>query len=220
MDTIECVKTRLSVRRFKPEPVSKNMLFEIIDAARHSPSYKNSQPWEIIIVSGKKKEELSKLLIEIFEKGIEAEPDMPEPKTWPSDIEARIQDNLNKRGLKLGIDLNSPEVRKKAKILNFKFYNAPHGIFIFQDASLTQWSIMDAGMFAQSLMLAAHAKGLGTVPQAFLTDYSKQIKKFLAIPDSKRLLLGISIGYPQVLDASKIFTSERIDANKFSRWIE
>jgi nitroreductase len=51
-------------------------------------------------------------------------------------------------------------------------------------------------MFIQSLMLAAHAKGLATVPQAFLTDYAREIKAFLGISDTMRLLLGISLGYP------------------------
>jgi nitroreductase len=100
-----------------------------------------------------------------------------------------------KRSALAGIDLNAPESVHRSKKANFRFYGAPCGLFILQDASLGEWSILDAGMFIQSLMLAAHAKGLATVPQAFLTDYAKEIKIFLGIPDTKRLLLGISLGY-------------------------
>ena len=76
------------------------------------------------------------------------------------------------------------------------------------------------GMFAQALMLAAHAKGLGTVPQAFLTDYAGEVKKFLGLPDSKRLVLGISIGYPQSGDRANSYRTERIEPYEMVRWVE
>lgn len=55
MDAIECIKTRMSIRKFKTDPVPLEILIKVIDAARWSPSYKNSQPWEVIIISGDKK---------------------------------------------------------------------------------------------------------------------------------------------------------------------
>ena len=60
MDAVECIKTRMSIRKFKPEPVPKKVLLNIIDAAKRSPSYKNTQPWEVAIVSGAKKSSLRK----------------------------------------------------------------------------------------------------------------------------------------------------------------
>jgi nitroreductase len=217
MDAIECIKTRMSIRKFKGEAVPPELLMKVIDVARWSPSYKNSQPWEVIVVSGGQKEALSKLLIELLENGIEPEPDLPAPHAWPPAIEVRINALMKKRSEITGKDLNSPEVRKKSKIANFQFYRAPHGIFLFQDSSLTPWSIFDIGLFAQSLMLAAHAYGLGTVPQAFLTDYSRDIKKFLGIPEDKRLVLGISIGYPDLESAVNAFRTDRIDTDEIVR---
>ena len=196
MDALECIKTRMSIRKFKPDPVPAEILTKVIDAAKWSPSYKNSQPWEAVIVSGKKKEELTELLIALLEKNSPPSPDIPEPVSWPPVIDARISALIKKRSELTGKDLNAPEVKKKAKIANFRFYGAPHGIFLFQDASLPEWSLFDIGLFAQSLMLAAHACGLGTVPQAFLTDFARETKEFLGIPESKRLVLGISTGYP------------------------
>ena len=55
MEAIECIKTRMSIRKFRYGPVPKNILTEIINTAQCSPSYKNSQPWEVVIVSGKKR---------------------------------------------------------------------------------------------------------------------------------------------------------------------
>lgn len=220
MDAIECIKTRMSVRKFKPEPVPKNILLDIISAAQWSPSYKNSQPWEIAIVSGNKKETLTKRLTELIEKGVELKPDMPVPLSWPPVIEARINESLRKRSEKMGFDPGAPDYLKKAKIANSRFYGAPHGIFFFQDASLTPWSVLDMGLFAQSFMLAAHAYGIGTVPQAFLTDYADEIKKFLELPEAKRLVLGMSIGYPDSAAQTGSYRTDRSDAAGIVRWVE
>lgn len=220
MDAIECIKTRMSVRKFKSEPVPKEKLLSVIDTAKWSPSYKNTQPWEAVIVSGAKKDELSKRLVEIFEKGEKPKPDIPEPESWPSQNDSRIRQLFKERSEKFGIDFSDPEYIKKAKTANFRFYGAPHGIFLFQDASLPLWSLFDIGLFAQSIMLAARAYGLGTVPQAFLTDYSSAVKEFLGIPESKRLVLGISIGYPDLEDKANSFRTDRVDINEIVKWVE
>lgn len=69
-------------------------------------------------------------------------------------------------------------------------------------------------------MLAAHAKGMGTVPQAYLINYSKEIRDFIGIADSKRLVLGMSIGYPDIEDRLNSYTTKREDINKIVRWLE
>jgi nitroreductase len=219
MDAIECIKTRMSIRKFKPEPVSVEILKTIIDTAKWSPSYKNTQPWEVVVVSGKKKEELSKLLVELLEKGTKPSPDIPEPLSWPPDIDARITALLKKRSELTGVDMFSLEALKRAKMANFQFYGAPHGIFLFQDSSLPTWSIFDMGLFAQSLMLAANAHGLGTVPQAFLTDYAQHVKQFLGIPETKRLVLGISIGYPDMESPINKFRTDRVETDEILRFV-
>jgi nitroreductase len=220
MDVIECIKTRMSIRKFKPAPVPLELLKEIIDIAKWSPSYKNTQPWEVVIISGKKKEELSKILIELLEENTKTCPDMPEPKLWPQTLDARINALMKKRSEFTGVDMFSLETLKKAKIANFQFYGAPHGMFLFQDSSLKEWSIFDMGLFAQTLMLAAHVKGLGTVPQAFLTDYAQHVKKYLGVPESKRLVLGISIGYPDLLSPVNQFRTDRVGIDEIVRVVE
>lgn len=203
-----------------PDPVPKDKLLDIINTATYSPSYKNTQPWEVILLSGDKKQALSKMLVELLEKGTKPCPDIPEPQSWPETEQARINDLMQKRADATGIDFSDPAVLKRAKEVNFKFYGAPHAIYLFQDKSLTPWSIFDIGLFAQTLMLAAHASGLGTVPQAFATDYAQDIKKFLDIPDTKRLVLGISIGFPDKEAAEKALRTDRDSIDNIVTWIE
>lgn len=201
------------------DTVPAKKLFSVIETARWSPSYKNSQPWEVVVVSGSRKEELTKMLTGLLESGEPPCPDIPEPLSWPPEIDARIADLMKKRSELTGMDLTSPEIRRKSKLANFAFYRAPHGIFISQDGALNAWSILDLGMFCQSLMLAAHASGLGTVPQAFLTDYSRQTKEFLGIPAGKRLCLGMSIGYPDMASPANQFRTDRVETETILRMI-
>jgi len=220
MNAIECIKTRRSIRQFKPEHVPKDVLMEVIDSAKWSPSYKNSQPWEVVILSGAKKEALIQMLIDLLEKGTKPCPDLPHPESWPTAEAARIDRHLKRRGEELGIDMSDPEVIKASKRANFSFYSAPHAIYLFQDATLTQWSLLDMGLFAQSLMLAANANGLATVPQAFATDYAQNVKKFLSIPETKRLVLGISIGYADMESPVNAYKPDRAKTDEIVQWIE
>jgi nitroreductase len=220
MEAIECIKTRMSIRKFKSEPVPKELLLDIVRTAQRSPSYKNGQPWELAIVSGAKKEALSERLVELINAGTPTAPDIPEPAAWSQVVEARMSVHMDKRAKIFGVDFSDPELIKKSKIANSRFYGAPHGIFLYQDGELPTWSIFDMGLFAQSLMLAAHAKGLGTVPQAFLIDHSSAIKEFLGLPTSKRLILGMSIGYPDIEGGARDYESDRVDLDEICKWFE
>lgn len=220
MDALECIRTRKSIRAFKPEEVPREILAEVIDDAGWSPSYKNSQPWEVAVLSGAKKEALSAHVIGLFESGEEATPDIPAPTSWPAAEQARIDHLYQARAEATGIDLADPEIIRKSRKANFAFYRAPHAIYLFQDSSLTPWSLFDLGLFAQSLMLAAHARGLGTVPQAFATDYAREIKQFLSLPETKRLVLGMSVGYPDPDSPVNAMKTERSGTDEFTSWHE
>lgn len=220
MDAIECIQSRRSIRKFTTDSVPQEDLKELIEIAQWSPSYKNTQPWELAVISGAKKEALSKVLVELLEKNATPTPDLAAPLSWPDAEQERIDYLMNKRKELTGLDLTAPEMVVKAKKANFNFYYAPHAIYLFQDASLSEWSIFDMGLFAQSLMLAANAKGLATVPQAFATDYAKEVKECLGIPASKRLILGLSVGYPDMKSPVNAYRTERSNCDSICQFME
>jgi nitroreductase len=220
MDAIECIRNRKSIRKFLPDPVPRELLTEVLETAKWSPSYKDSQPWGVLVLSGAKKEALSQMLLNKLENGEQPTPDLEAPRSWPTAEQARIDQLIRARQLATGVDLNAPENVRKSKKANFRFYNAPHAVYLLQDASLSDWSLFDIGLFAQSLMLAAHAKGLGTVPQAYATDYAREVKEFLGIPEGKRLVLGISLGYPDLDSPVNATRTERMDLDQLVTWME
>jgi nitroreductase len=210
----------MSIRKFKKAAVPRELILKVIDTARYSPSYKNSQPWNVAVVSGSKREALSRMLINLLESGVEPCPDLPAPESWPKPEAGRIAELFRRRREAFGIDLTDPDTIVKAKRANFRFYDAPHAIYLYQHSSLSQWSIFDLGLFAQTLMLAAHAEGLGTVPQAFVTDYAAEVKRFLGIREDMRLVLGISIGYPDMDSPANALRTDRAPLDEIMSWIE
>lgn len=58
----EAIKTRRSIRRFVPDDVPDEMINQILEAARLSPSGSNSQPWRFLVVrDAEKRKELRRI---------------------------------------------------------------------------------------------------------------------------------------------------------------
>jgi nitroreductase len=79
---------------------------------------------------------------------------------------------------------------------NFEFFGAPVAIFVFVHSGLREFSVLDAGIFMQSLMLSAHAHGLGTCAQGALATWVGPVKAAFEVPPGYKLIAGLSIGYP------------------------
>ena len=74
MELLEGIKSRMSIRGFKPDLVPKEVLFELLGVATRSPSGVNCQPWEIYIVVGEALKELGQAYVGQFRQGIKPHP--------------------------------------------------------------------------------------------------------------------------------------------------
>ena len=218
MNLLEGIETRRSFRAFKSTPVPEETLRKILKVASKSPSYRNSQPWEVAVVSNKKKDELGRILYGLAETGAKANPDIPNPPPWPPHLNKLIQESNTKRFLSVGKDPDDKQHRQEMRLLNFEFYGAPCVLFLFIDSTLGDWSVFDLGAFAQNIVLAAHSFGLGSCLQASLGNYPDAVREFLGITKTKKLLLGISIGYPDLDARVNSYQSSRVSPDEFVQW--
>jgi nitroreductase len=202
MELLEGIKTRRSTRGFKPDPVPRDVMDKILQAVSNTPSYTNTQPWEVAVVCGKKKDGLSKVIFELAKAKAPTNPDLPMPKGWPPEHEKRSGEHGARRLATLGIERGDEAGRENLRLMNYEFYGAPCAVFLFIDGSLGEWSIFDMGLFAQNFILAAHSLGVESVLQASVTNYAPEIKKFLGVAESKKLIICISLGYPD--DGAKL----------------
>lgn len=151
MELLDGIETRRSCRAFKSTPVPRETIERILKAARMSPSFQNTQPWEVAVVTGEKKEELSERLLKLAEQGVTPSPDMPTPRGWPPELDKRARDNAAARSRVLGIERLNEQQRKENRLLNYRFYGAPCVLLLFMENSLTSWSTFDMGLFAQNI---------------------------------------------------------------------
>ncbi len=218
MELLEGIETRKSFRAFRPVPVPQEVIQRILKAASKSPSCINTQPWEVASVSGNKKEELSKILYEMAESNVTPNPDIPLPEGLPTELGHRAKEHSARRFRAMGIEHETGQHRKALHLRNFEFYGAPCVLFLFTDSSVSSWSLFDMGLFAQSILLAAHSFGLGSCPQGSLANYPDAVRGFLGIPSTKLLVLGISIGYPDFESPINTYQSNRVRLDDFVRW--
>lgn len=218
MELLEGIMTRRSIRAFKSTPIPEETIRSILEAAKKSPSYTNTQPWEVTVVTGKKRDELSKILLDLAASGAASSPDMTLPEKWPPELEKRSREHHTKRATFLGLDTGGGLQGQKSWTMNLGFYGAPCVIFLFMDSTLGSWSVFDMGIFAQSLILAAHSFGVGSCLQAMTTRYPDAVRDFLGIPATKKLVIGISMGYPDPEDRANAYQSDRINLEDFVKW--
>ena len=220
MEILDGIKTRQSIRAFKPNPINRDVMEKILEAVSNSPSFSNTQPWEVVVVSGKKKDELSRKLLELVRAKAPTSPDLPRPKGWPKVLEERSREHGARRLSTLGVARDDEEGREKLSLMNYEFYGAPCAVFLFIDGSLGEWSIFDMGLFTQNLILAAHALGVGSCLQASVTNYAPEIKQLLGIPESKKLVICISMGYPDEKAKLNAYRSIKQNPDAFTKWRE
>lgn len=218
MELIAGIETRKSFRGFKPTPIPRETLEKILKTAGKSPSYTNTQPWEVIVVTGKKRDELSKKLMELATTGTKPNPALALPASWPEALEKRSREHNIRRFQTLGIERGDEQQRREMRLANYKFYGAPCALLLFMESGLTQWSVFDMGLFAQTLILAAHSFGLGTCLQAALVHYPDAVRELVNVPKTKELILGISIGYPDYDAKLNSYQSLRMGLDDFVRW--
>jgi nitroreductase len=219
MELLEAIQNRKSIRQFKPDPVPRVMLEEILQAALRAPSAINTQPWECWVAGGQALRQLSRELYAEGAKGSPSRADIKLPEIWKDAYTNRMRENGKRLFGLLGIDREDKEKRKAFALSMHKFFDAPQVVFLCLDSSLGDYSLFDCGCFAQNICLLAISKGLGTCIQHSGVHYPDIIRKHVPIPVEKKILVAISIGYPDEEAVVNRFKSNREPLEKVVHWI-
>lgn len=209
MNVTEALESRTSIRAYQPEPVDRNTLTAIFAAALRTPSWANSQPWEVFVAAGAPLERLRAGSLARTRDGAPGAPDLATPKEWPPRLQERMNEMIQARARQQGVSPDDPDSRRAFLENNRRFFGAPAVAYLCLHRSLTPWSIFDLGMFAQSLMLAAQDHGVDSTPAVNLVMYPDLIRAELGIPADLLILMGIALGYRDPNDSRNAYRTTR-----------
>lgn len=221
MTVSQALRTRKSIRAFSPQNVEQELIKEILEDAKFSPSGVNMQPWFVHVVSGEKKRNIETAICEKFDAGIEEEMEYHYyPQTWEEPYKERRKATGLLMYETLGITREDKKRQHEQWKANYRAFDAPVVLYFFIDKNLGTGSYLDYGMFLQSLMLAATAKGLATCPQAAYAQFPQTIKKALHVSDEKILLGGMALGYADENALINSYRTSRIALEEFVSFYE
>lgn len=216
----ETIDSRRSVRAFLPTPVPRETLEEILRISSRAPSGTNVQPWKVYVLTGNAKDQLSQKILAAYNDPEEAQTHTEEYPYYPAKWVSPYIDRRRKVGLDLYglLDIKKGDaVRMHAQHgRNYTFFDAPVGLIFTIDRIMQQGSWFDYGMFVQTIMLAARARGLDTCPQAAFTQFHRIIGEQLNLPENEMVVCGMALGYA---DESKPENKLRTERAPLEEWV-
>ena len=221
MELREVVKGRRSIRKFKPVEVPRSLMEEIMEEARWSPSWGNTQPWEFYVVTGQPLAELKRLNNEKALGGALPAPDVPMPEKWPEAMKGRYGE--------LGrLVLDTLEIPREDKEARYRYYLGMSGLFdapcllvacIPKDLQV-EYAMLDIGLIVQTVCLLAHDRGLGSCIMAAAVLHPDLLRSIAGIPADRRVVVGVALGYPDDSYPLNHFERPRAKREDFTHWVD
>lgn len=218
------IESRHSVRAFLPTPVERALVERILRVASRAPSGTNTQPWCVHVVMGQARQRLSERILAAFNDPVQREQHQEEyayyPLQWVSPyIERRRKIGWDMYGL-LGIGREDRQRMHEQMARNYRFFDAPVGLFFVVDRLIERGGWFDYGMFVQSVMIAARAHGLHTCPQQAFARFHRLIGEELELPATQMLICGMAMGYEDTTAAVNRLLTEREPVSSFAHFRE
>ena len=218
MELLEAIKSRRSVRAYKPDPVSKEVLTELLEVARWAPSGTNTQPWEFFVLAGKVLDDLNHATVSNIREGMKPNPDIEAFETPPNGSCAKRQQKFFEQILGIIEPVDGKNKMQTWFEMSVSNYNAPALIVVVADKSAPGWFIFDIGIVTQTIALAAQEYGLGTCILGDAAAYPDEVRRIANIPESKQIIIGIAIGYPDWDDPLNSLRTGREPVEELVTW--
>ena len=224
----EAIDTRMSARAFTQQAVPRELIAELLAQAARAPSGTNTQPWKVYVLQGHSRDSLVEKVCAAHDE-VRAHPEKAAeyrepydyyPEKWVSPfIDRRRENGWSLYGL-LGITKGDKDKMHAQHQRNYRFFDAPVGLMFTLDKVMGRGSLVDYGMFLQTLMLAARGMGLHTCPQAAWNGFGSIILPHIGAGDNEMLVCGMALGYADESQIVNTFRTPRETVASFTQWLE
>lgn len=195
MDFEAAVRERYSCRRYQARSVPVETVQRILDVAQRTPSWCNTQPWHVLVISGDAMEKFRSAMYAHAASGAKPNPDF----AFPLRYEGVYRDRRKVCGVQLyqslGIGREDKTAAAEQSLENFRFFGAPHVALITSEEDLGVYGAVDCGLYVSNFMLAAQSLGVSTIAQAALASYPDFIRSHFGLPSTRKFICGISFGF-------------------------
>ena len=195
MDVFEAIKTRRAIRQYRPDPVSREDILAVLDAANRAPSAMNRQQWEFVVVTGEKIRKMGESFCAIMKEYT---------KNW--DISP----------------MRGSLTRNDFLQFALTYGGAPVVIVVLTDAdplpNMQKANLESASAAMENLLLAATARGLGTCWMTGPLQDGATLRRILDIPDTKEIVAVTPLGHPLIIPGPPLRLDP--DLTQKVRWVE
>ena len=231
MNTIsvdEAITSRMAVRAFTQQAVPRQTLEELLQVASRAPSGTNTQPWKVYVVQGASRDALVDKVCAVHD-AIRDNPALAaeyqeqydySPAQWFSPyIDRRRENGWGLYGL-LGIGKADRDKMHLQMQRNFRFFDAPVGLFFTVHRNMGRGALLDYGTFLQNVMLAARGRGLHTCPQQAWNLFNKISLAHIGAGADEMQVCGMALGYADASAIVNTFHTPRVPVAEFTHWLE
>ena len=220
MELEEVIRSRYSCRKYLAKPVPRPIIEKILALAQKTPSWCNTQPWQVVLLSGDAKDRFGERLYAHARSGATPNPDF----AYPIRYEGIYRDRRKVCGVQLyqavGIGREDKNAAAEQSLENFRFFGAPHVALITTEEDLGIYGAIDCGLYVSNFMLVAQSLGVASIAQAALASYPECIRTHFGLPPHRKVVCGISFGYADAAHPINTYRTTRSPAREIVTFLE
>lgn len=211
----DLLSTRHSARAFLPDELPRDLIDDVLVRAQRSPSWCNTQPWQVHVLSGAARDRFSKTLGEaVFTQQQTADLGLP---VYTGVHAERRRESGYALYDAIGIERSDRDARALQSFKNFEFFGAPHVLVLTTDAELGTYGVLDCGGWLTTLMLLFAEQGIGSIAQGAVAMYSDVVRDFLDLPADRQVVCAVSFGREDETEAVNAFRTSRAPLDEVAR---
>jgi nitroreductase len=207
----EVVQGRRSIRGYKPDPVPKEIIEEVISLALRVPSSMNTQPWHLFVVTGEPLDKIRKGNTELNLAGVKPSREIRSHGAYEGVHRQRQIEIAVQLFEAMGIERHDAERRQDWVLRGFRQFDAPLCVVVTYDKELEGGDIaqFDCGAIVAGLVQAAWSRGLGAVVNSQGIMQSPVVREHAGIPDDQVIMICVAMGYPDEAFPANAVVSRR-----------
>ncbi len=221
MDFETLALSRRSIRGYKPDPVPRAVIEEILAVAKAAPSSMNTQPWHVHVLTGAPLERVRQRNTETMLGGAKANREIHSHGEYEGVHRQRQVAIAIQLFSAMGIARDDKPMRQDWVMRGFRQFDAPVSLVLTYDRTLDPGAVVhfDLGALSYGICLAAWNRGLGTVINGQGIMRSEIVREEAAIPADEVIMTCIALGYPNEDFAANTVKATREPNDNFVRYV-